>query len=84
MTLRDLQKVWFERTPVCITVLAYFKNSKKYYSFRNVDWNRSITSFTDVMDKYLLDLQIKFIDLSDGKLYITVIEWIDDEDEESA
>lgn len=87
MTLRDLKKVWVDnKTQVCITAVAYFKTSKKYYSFRNLDWGRRLVSFTDAMDKYLLDLQIKSINPSDGKLYIEVIEWIDDidEDEESA
>ena len=82
MTLRDLKNVWVDRTPVCITALAYFKNSKKYYSFRSLDWDRSITTFTETMDKDVLDMQIKSISLSNGKLYIEVIEWIDDFEEE--
>lgn len=84
MTLRELKSVWVERTPVCLTALSYFKNSKEYYSFRCLDWGRSITSFTEQMNKYELDLQIKSILLSDGKLYIEVIEWIDDIEEEPA
>lgn len=85
MTLRDLKKVWVNKTPVCITALGYFKNSKKYYSFRTLDWDRSINTFTEEKDEYVLDLQIKSIDFYNGKLYIEVIEWINDGiDEEPA
>lgn len=82
MTIRDLKNVWVNRTPVCITALAYFKNSKKYYSFRTLDWDRSITTFSEITDKAVLDMRIKSICLTNGKLYIDVIEWIDDFKEE--
>lgn len=84
MTVRDLQKVWVKDLPVCITALAYYKKSKEYYSFATLVMDRSIRSFTEETDKYVLDLQIGSIDQAvDGTLLIDVIQWID-EDEESA
>ena len=84
MTLKEFLKVWENKnTMVCITALAFFKNSKKYYSFRTLESDRRIGSLTDEKDDYVLNLQVKKVHLNeDNSLYIDVIEWIDDEEYE--
>ena len=65
-----------------ITVLGYFKESKKYYSFYTAfDEEGSETGVIDTekLNPELLEFDVKNVDVHrTGEVWINVIEWLND------
>lgn len=82
MKLKDLLKVLYSRTRVVITVLGYFKESKRYYSFYtafNEEGSETGVICTEILNPEILEYDVKQIDVhKNGELWIDVIEWLDD------
>lgn len=75
MTLKDLTRVIRGNPRVNVTVLAYFKESKKYYSFRTVIDDERIRNI--ISDEYLMGLNVNAVDFYNDKLFIDLVEFID-------
>ena len=82
MKLKDLIKILYSQKRVVITVLGYFKKSKKYYSFYTAfDEEGSETGVIDIkkLGPEILDFDVKSIDVHrNGEVWIDVVEWLDD------
>lgn len=79
MTLGDLIRVTREDQIRRITILGYYKKSKKYYSFCT-RFDRE-TGDTDLHSCWgLLNNEVKSVLVGMGDLDVDVIEWIDDAD----
>ena len=79
MTLRDFRKVFFGDNLFVVTKLAYFKKSKKYFSFMTVVNDAHITDNMEFTDD-ILNLEVRSIGIDGGgKVWVDVIEWIEDD-----
>lgn len=84
MKLKDLLKVLCSQKRVVITVLGYFKESKKYYSFYTAfNEEGSETGVIDIkkLNPELLDFDVKSVNVyrtGEVGLWIDVIQWLDD------
>lgn len=85
MKLGELIKVLGPLTRITITKLAYFKSSKKYYSFLTMTDQSMVQNCTFSDDDLNLDVVGIRIDCPENYpiLFIDVIEWINDIKEES-
>ena len=91
MTLKELRKVFDRNIRINLTVLGYYKETKKYYSFMTIyDYDDNVNfsnedAFSD--DKWFMDCEVKSIRIDDIHLYtavwIDIIEWIEGSGEES-
>lgn len=82
MTLKELKQLWGNpKTTVNLTAVAYYAKSKKYYSFRTLDWGRRMDSFDEKTEPYTMSLEIKRVYTHADVLYIDVIEWIEEEED---
>ena len=84
MTLKDLQNIWRGQEIAHITVLAYYKKSKKYYSFATLVDPEDHNTFRtmDLGDIGKLEVKSVYVDeyaFVWGCIRIDVIEWIDEE-----
>ena len=77
MVLSDLIKVAREDQIRRITVLGYYKTSKKYYSFRTA-FDREYGDNLHDCACGLFNNEVKSILVGHGDLDIDLIEWIDD------
>ena len=73
MKLRDLKKVYHGE--IMLTVLAYFKNTKEYYSFRS--YGGEPIKFESVGEEEM-EMEVIRIDIDCKKdvMWVDVIEWI--------
>lgn len=74
MTLRDFVKVCCFTGKVDVTCIAYYKESKEYFSFRTYIYDEKFDK--DTFDDYVLSLEVKSVAIYCDKLLIDVIEWI--------
>ena len=80
MKLGELIKVLGPLTRITITELAYFKLSKKYYSFLTMTDQSMVQNCTFSNEELDLDVKSIRIDCPENYpiLFIDVIEWIND------
>lgn len=82
MKLKDLLKVLYSQKRVVITVLRYFRESKKYYSFYTAfdeEDSETVELFTEILRPEILEYDVKQINVHEsGELWIDVVEWLDD------
>ena len=82
MTLKEFKQLWGNpNTLVNLTAVAYYAKSKKYYSFRTLDWGRRLDSFDENAEAYIMSLEIRRIYTHADVLYIDVIEWIEEKED---
>ena len=76
MTLKDLFNTLYGTTEVSITALAYFKDTKKYYSFRTVTYNETVSNCMAKLSEDELNSKISHISVVENVLRIDIIEFI--------
>ena len=74
MTLKDFVNVTMYNGNVDVVCIAYFKDTKKYYSFRTYIYDEKFDK--DTFDDYVLSLEVKSVAIYCDRLMIDVIEWI--------
>ena len=89
MTLKELRRIFDKNTPIYLTALAYYKETKKYYSFMTIYGEEDDVDFSDEAafsdDKYFMDCDVRhvYIDYRKHCVRIDIITWIEGSEEES-